>query len=355
MRTSARYINRQLLSAFAVTLAVLVAIALGDRLIRFFEKASIGGIPGDMVLFLVMLRMPELLQIIIPVAFYTAILLAFGRLYSSQEMVILQSGGMTTRRLLLWLSLPTLAITMIVAITSLVITPKANLALEESAREFQQRAGLAALSPGNFHYQRRNETVTYSESLSEDGQSIVNVFVERKLGKGEHSVIWAERGSKGEMDRLGRQPLSLYNGKRYVGTPGTNNYEVMNFAEFHLLLQTEAIIDQVYDIQAIPTLQLDASAEHQAELHWRIALPIFLFVVSLLALSKSSVKPRQGQYARLAPGILWILGYYAALIINRWALAEGLVPTSFGMWLVHTGFAAIALHGISRMDKPAKQ
>ena len=98
MRTSARYINRQLLSAFAVTLAVLVAIALGDRLIRFFEKASIGGIPGDMVLFLVMLRMPELLQIIIPVAFYTAILLAFGRLYSSQEMVILQSGGMTTRR-----------------------------------------------------------------------------------------------------------------------------------------------------------------------------------------------------------------------------------------------------------------
>ena len=71
---------------------------MGDKLIHFLEKAAIGQLPGHMVCYVVMLRMPGILQLVIPFAFYVAMLLSFGRLYSSQEMVILQSGGMSTRK-----------------------------------------------------------------------------------------------------------------------------------------------------------------------------------------------------------------------------------------------------------------
>ena len=62
----ARYINRQVLGIFLAALAVLMSIALGDRLIRFLEQAASGGIPGDLVLYLLLLRMPEMFQLVLP-------------------------------------------------------------------------------------------------------------------------------------------------------------------------------------------------------------------------------------------------------------------------------------------------
>ena len=99
----ARYINRQVLGIFFAALAILLSIALGDRLIQFLEKAAAGNIPADRVFYIVLLRMPELVQLVLPFALYIALLIGLGRLYSSQEMAVLRSGGMSTKTLLAWL------------------------------------------------------------------------------------------------------------------------------------------------------------------------------------------------------------------------------------------------------------
>ena len=89
----ARYINRQVLGIFLVALSILLSIALGDRLIQFLEKAAAGNIPADRVFYIVLLRMPELIQVVLPFALYIGLLMGLGRLYSSQEMSVLRSGG----------------------------------------------------------------------------------------------------------------------------------------------------------------------------------------------------------------------------------------------------------------------
>ena len=132
---------------------------MGDKLIHFLEKAAIGQLPGHMVLYVVLLRMPGILQLVIPFAFYVAILLSFGRLYSTQEMVILQSGGMSTATLLKWLSRPVLALTFGVGLLSLWIAPSAQFALEQSMDELRTQTGFAALQPGTFRSDNKNDWV----------------------------------------------------------------------------------------------------------------------------------------------------------------------------------------------------
>ena len=82
-------------------------------------------------------------------------------------------------------------------------------------------------------------------------------------------------------------------------------------------------------------------------------MPIFFLIVSGLAIGVAPVKPRQGPYAQIAPGLLWIVGYYIALIANRWAITETQIPSVFGLWLVHLLFAAIAIRLIRQIGRPA--
>ena len=88
----ARYINRQVLGIFLAALAVLLSIALGDKLIQLLEKAATGNIPANKVLYIVMLRIPELAQTVMPFALYMGLIMGLGRLYSSQEMSVLRCG-----------------------------------------------------------------------------------------------------------------------------------------------------------------------------------------------------------------------------------------------------------------------
>lgn len=340
------------MTVFSVALLVILVIAMGDKLIHFLEKAAVGQLPGKMVLYVVMLRMPSILQLVMPFAFYIAVLLLFGRLYSNQEMVILQSGGMSTQRLLGWLALPISVLTLSVASLSFWLAPAAEYSLEQSMDQLRQQTGFSALQPGTFMTDNKNDWVVYGEGLAEDDQTILNAFVHRSLATGEQITVWAERGRKAPTSAQGQQLLSLYNGRRYVGEPGQSNFEVMNFEEFHITLDVDAVLERVTDIEATPTVDLLDNAEHQAELHWRIAMPLFFLIVSALAIGVAPVKPRQGPYAQMARGLLWIVAYYIAMIANRWAISEGRIPDELGLWLVHIIFAAIALRLISQLGHP---
>ena len=348
------YINRQVLGIFLAALAVLMSVALGDRLIRFLEQAASGGIPGNQVLYLLLLRVPEMIQLVLPFALYIALLMGLGRLYSSQEMAVLRSGGMNTRTLLVWLTPMIALVTILVGLTSLYITPNAKHTLEQELDALQQDIGLAALQPGVFRIEDDGEQVTYSDSLAADDQTILDVFIQRRLENGEQMTVWAERGRRSEPDDTGRQTLILERGRRYQGAPGSSAFEVMSFDRLSISIETQPVLERVRDIDSLITADLDATPEQSAERHWRIGLPIFCLILSLIAVAKSYVRPRTGQFAGLGPGLAWMLGYYLALVFNRWLLDEGLIGDPVGIWPTHLLFGVYAVATLRHLGMPAK-
>jgi lipopolysaccharide export system permease protein len=93
----------------------------------------------------------------------------------------------------------------------------------------------------------------------------------------------------------------------------------------------------------------------RAELHWRLAAPLSVIVLTLLALPLSKSSPREPRYARLLIAILTWLIYYNGLLFGRSWISQGKLAPAFGLWWVYLPAIAIALWltwGSQRLKRP---
>lgn len=347
---AARYINRSVVAVFATTLTVILLIAVGERFTHFLEKAALGQIPSTTVLTVVALRLPEILQMVVPFALYFSLLLGLGRLYSTQEIIVLANSGMAPTQTLRWLGPLIVGLAVAVGAMSLVLTPYARQTLEAHLQQSSQDIGFAVFRPGVFHNQNNGQRVTYAESTSDDGNTINNVFVSWRMPSGEYTTIWATRGEKNRSAT--QQPvLSLFDGKRYIGRPGEHQLQTATFETLHIPLEPILLTQSMLPLEAVPTLELNAEPEQQAEFHWRLALPIFLLIAAVLAVTNATVPPRQNPFVKLLPALAWVVGYYLALVANHWAISKAQIPLSLGFWPSHALFAAVAYLGLRKLNQ----
>ena len=118
-----RYLSRQVLvTMFAVTFVVLLMIMAG-RFVRILDQAAMGDIAADVLFQIIFYRMPNLLVLILPLGFFLGILLAYGRLYTESEMVVLSTSGMSPSRLLAYNGVLSILLVVIMAVTSLYLAP----------------------------------------------------------------------------------------------------------------------------------------------------------------------------------------------------------------------------------------
>ena len=75
--------------------------------------------------------------------------------------------------------------------------------------------------------------------------------------------------------------------------------------------------------------------EAVAELHWRIAIPLSIPLLMMLAVPLSKVNPRQGKFGRLLPALSLFLIYYILLIVGTNMLQSGKLPLALGLWWAH--------------------
>jgi lipopolysaccharide export system permease protein len=109
-------------------------------------------------------------------------------------------------------------------------------------------------------------------------------------------------------------------------------------------------------VETLPnaTLMRNRSGVNLAELHWRYGLPILTLVGTALGLGLARVKPRQGRFARIVPGIGVFVAYYLLLVMGQNGLRSGSWPPSLGLWPVHGLFAFIAVMLIRATARPAR-
>ena len=345
-----RYLSREVLVTLSAVSAVLLVIIMSGRFIKYLAQAASGALdPG--VLFLSMgFRMPGFLQLILPLGLFLGILLAYGRLYLESEMTVLSATGMSQQRLLAMTMAPAALVALLVAWLSFSLAPQGATQFSLLINKQDAMTEFDTLVPGRFQTLRDGSRVTYTQELSEDRSKLGGVFISEKRISADKSkdrgitVLVAEKGHQ-EVKSDGSRFLVLENGYRYDGNPGEANYRAIKYDTYGALLPKPDISNEITDREAIPTLDLFGSdlPRNQAELHWRISLPILVFIVTLMAVPLSRVNPRQGRYLKLLPAILLYMAYLTILIAARGALEKGKLPMALGLWWVHAIFLLIGL------------
>jgi lipopolysaccharide export system permease protein len=342
-----RYLVREVLMAMVMITGVLLLAFLSQQIVRYLNYAAIGKIPTSIMLQLVSFEVPYLLSFLLPLGFYLGILLAYGRLYADNEMAILQLAGFGERRLLRLTLIAGLFITAFVLFLMLSVNPalsaKRQLLMESDEATLHL---IQTLIPGRFQVSPDGQHVMYVEKLSRNHSRAENVFLAQEKKSKETEVepgnewmlVFADQGYEEKDKQSGDQFFVTTDGYRYEGTPGHNDYKIVQFKKYTVRIaqpDTRVLRDEAAVLSAGQLLQNYHDPSRAAELQWRISVALSALLLVLIAVPLSHVKPRRGRYLMLLPAILIYIVYINLLFIARHWVERGIVPISIGMWWVH--------------------
>ena len=340
-----RYLNREVLKSFLGILMVLMLIFLSQRLVRYLGSAAGGDLSGMAVLQLVALYLPVLFSLLLPLTLFLAILMAFGRLYVENEMTVLRACGVGEQMVVRKLMRLVGGMTIFAAVLTLVVMPWA---IEYQYKVLDEQASaseLSLLSPGRFQAALDGKSVLYVEEFGEQ-EALSGVFFATMpeavaTANANIGLLSAKDGYHWRDEKDGQRYLVLEDGFRYEMAPGSNKWTVVKYDRYFMRVEPRDIEEQERKSKALSTLTLlqDLTPANAAELHWRLSVPLQMPVLALLAVPLCRVRPREGKFARVLPGLLIYLGYTLLLMVMRTAVEDGRIPALIGLWPVHI-FAA---------------
>lgn len=334
MLTVDRYLLREFAATVLATTVVLLFVALGAVVADLMNEIATGKVPVALGLSQLGLRMLRWLPMVLPLGVFLGLLLAIGRLYRDSEMAVLASVGRSPRDLvrpLAWVCAP---MALIVAIASLWAGPWAQHTARAMIADADRSLLIAGLEAGRFRELPGGDGILYVTDLSPDGSRMRNVFMQSEK-KGRMSVITAKRGELFVDD--GQRYLRLLDGMRVEGVPGQKDYRVLRYDRSEIELPANSAPNTQQDASTASTGDLLANPkpDSRAELHWRIATPLAVLLLSLLTIPLARAEPRQPRYGLLMLALAIYVIYTALMLVGRGYIGLGQIPPWLGLWWLH--------------------
>ena len=345
-----RYLLRQLLGSTVAVCFVLLLVFMSSRFVKYLQDAALGKYDSEVLFALMGYRLPEFLELLLPLSFFLSILLVYGRLYLDSEMTVLSCCGVSRNQVLRYTMVSSLIVATAVGLMSLELTPSGAAKATELERVQQQRAELDSMPAKRFQKLQAGSGVAYAEEVGE-GQLQEVFFTESvsgpEAGSGQVLVL-ARLGYQKRSENLKDNFLALEDGYRIEGTPGEAQFRITYFQELNKrLAQTKDDDWRIKKLQkeSMSSAELAASSDpqHVALLHRRLSWPVMVLILTIAAIPLSKTNPRQGRYMKLLPAILLFVIYWQALDAAVSKAAEGKLNPYGGIWGIHILFLLIAV------------
>lgn len=352
LRIVDRYLARELLVSFLAATLILLLVTVGATVADLLNKVAHGRIAPDLLLALIGLRTVDTLTLLVPLGVFLGVQIAYGRLYRESEMAVFAASGLPVMGLLRPLFLLAVPLTFVMALISFSLAPAAVRQAQALQEEASRSLIVAGLEPGRFIELPNNGGEMYVEGMNSDGTKFTKMFVasERENTSNGTTSLNIITAADGELyhdaDGSGRY-LGLNDGFRVEAVIGQDNYRLMRYQRNDIKLQSNESDSNADSVKrSAPTADLLASNDlvQRAELQWRLAAPLSVLVLILLALPLAKSSPREPRYARLLIALLAWLIYYSGLAVGRAWISQGRMSPLFGYWWVQIPTALIALY-----------
>jgi lipopolysaccharide export system permease protein len=338
-----RYILREVFTAWLVVTSILLIILLANQVAGVLERAAVNQYPKGVVLELITFGALQNLSLLVPFGLLLGVVFAFGRLYHDSEMAAVLACGIKPIRIYVPVALLAVLVAAGLAWITLGLAPQAT-ARALSLRNTAVRAGqFAPIAAGKFRSFAGGSAVVYAQNVNKDG-TLGDVFVERNRGP-VVEVALAQRARLSVSPDGATHTLTLYDGERYEGQPGSFEFRIVHFAEHTIPIQVPVVLDAVKNLEAQPSRSLYESRNlnKRAELHWRVAMPVSCIVLTLLAVPLSRLRPRQGRYSRVWLAVVIYFLYQNLISIGKVWISRGSLPEVMGLWWAHAAVALLAM------------
>jgi len=351
--TVQRYVLREVVQTWLAVTGVLVAILVSNQLSRVLGQAADNQYGRHLVFDLIALGAIMNLSVIVPAGLLLAVVLTLGRLYHDSEMAALQACGFGPARLLAPLFCFAAVIALGLAWLVFFQVPRADSQAQLLRQSAIKEAKFGQLDAGRFRSFSGGDAVFYAERVDHEGV-LHNVFVQRESA-GRVEVALADTATYSKAAADGTHLVTLFNGRRYEGVPGRDDFRVIEFREHGIPISTPADVAGTTDPDTKPTRELLGSHDLTdiAQLQFRASTPLMALVLTLVAVPLSRLRPRQGRYARVGFAIVVYVVYANLLSAAKVWLEKGELPPVVGVWWVHVAALALGLYLVMREARTA--
>ena len=335
-----RYLSKEILSTLLATTLILLIIFITNQFVHYLNDAAAGKITIKAVMEIMSLQVPLLLGYLLPLSLFLGGLLALGRMSVDHEVVVLTACGVSRFQIVAMIMVLATFITLVVAWLMLSVEPRMEWYRVKILNEALTTASLAKIIPGRFQPLGNDGKVFYAGSVNNHHRKMTNVF----LAESEKTVREKKRWSlvlateAGEHKEFNNSNFVLFKkGCRYVWIPGDLKFDVIKFGQYGIRLDSPQM-SIAGKVQAMSTTKLwrlsKTDPKVAAELQWRLAIPISVWIFALLVVPLSEANPRKGKFAQMLPAVLIYIVYANLMFLSRAWIEKGVFNPTVGLeWI----------------------
>ena len=322
-------LNMEVLKSSLSILLIFFLLVVGSRVVGYFEQAAEGYIDPSIIMSVVALRFPDFITLLIPLSFFLGILITVSRLYAEREIYGFFSIGLAPIDLVRFLAPQAIIYFVITLILSLYVAPYTKALSQEmlSIDSFEEQ--IEALQSKKLFSLKDGSGFIYVEDAEETSLKGVKLF--QPNGDNSFLVLADELIVKENGNDL---DLNFLDGSLYKGIFSNSSQLVSTFGEFKLSLDGD--VNQISGVSLSKIFDYSSTSD-SASLQWSISIPFTIIVLLFMGVYMGAVKPRQGRFSVILPGMLVYVTYLSLLIYGRESIADN--PSSgIGLWWVHLLF-----------------
>lgn len=349
-----RYLIREVTTPFALIAALLLGIFLTFSVSRYLAEAVDGLIPPMAIAQLTSLRGLIALEVLLPLAFYLATLLALSRLHGDFEITALRASGISESRFLWPLLRLALLLCALIGLLSWLVRPWAYAEIYRIEHQAAAAMALDRIRAGQFYQAtgrsdglRASSRAVFITELDRSRTELEGVFVRTRTNAPESTtleIVTAPRGMLTPYVTANSHRLLLEDATvMRLAAPAPADPQVLTaratvlgrFDRFDMQLDVPTADSYGLKLKALPGSWLgrtvldlkEGFAPQRAERDWRLAAPLVPLVLTLLALPLARTTPRRSPFARVVIAALLYAAYYNLIGLGRSAVEQGTLPS----------------------------
>jgi len=353
-----RYIFRELLSPFLISLGALCFVMLTKELLRLVELLVSKGVAFFSVLKVFAHLLPSFLVLTLPIAGIIASITAFGRLSFDKELVAMRAAGLSLVRL----SHPVFLFALLVFGLTLTLSqwgqPWSNVNLKKVALNLLRDELILELERGVF-----NETVPKMVIYVPDtqsGQDFTGIFVSDDRNPDDPRVIVAQQYFVMTDPKSNQIALRLVDGVIHSRPDNVEEYSKVSFSTYDLKMNFNENLYNTDERSSVETILAkldqsgwkDTAALRRLMEHYKdLAFPTASLVFCILGVPVGIVSKRSGRMGGFAVGVLVVVIYYVLNVACEFLVTTLIIPPFAGAWLPNALFLVATVIWFFNMNR----
>lgn len=398
MNTLSRYILKEVVIFFLITLFAFTGLLLTVRMLHFASLIINKGVEFSQIAAVFTAIIPTFLEIAIPMAALVGIMLAVARLSGDSEIIIIRASGISIFQLMRPILIFAIVTSLISLYVSVQLSPWGNSRLAQSLFEIARSKSTAGLSPGIFN--KLGMLTIYAEKIDDRSGALERILIDDKRDDDVRKIVLAQKGRILSDQESRSIILQLSDGTIHEEIRG--NYVLTHFSTNNLIIDSQqlfagdesarekknkemylheitpqierfnGLITQLRDAggdikQLPPGIQEQLPQQDQlsvgdlkrkvrklkTEYGKRFSMPFATFIMALLGLPLGIVPPRTqktwGAGLSVALGLLVFTIYYVLLSLGMTFSENGKISPYLGLWIPNMIAGALTIYIIVKM------